>query len=431
MDTPDVCPSSAVPATCRRWRAPLLVGVAVVVILAVVGAGLGLRVLLGRGDFSSPAASTIEDVPSAWAEGSHQTWTLDVGDNAEIAVNGDQMVVGTSDSSYALVRVSAYDVSGAEPKKQWETKVDQDYGQLAYWGEWITIGGNQLLKASDGTTATAGWDADDLPVFIGAYALTCDKDDRCVGWSASAPATPLWDRHIDDSSLYMEVAYYNWAVHEGTLVTLIAQDTAVRLEDGALIDLEISSTDAALPLADGWLVTRDIDEGFRVLSPSGQQVDSFTGTWPDSTEERPISLFGSPRPTAEQMRAFLVDGDRSWAAVTSVMDANATDGCPVTLTMGEHTLVPAWPDGECVYTAENAWYGLSSDGSLFMHVIGNPNQTGSSVQLVGMWSVADGEPVSFAGSSPSEQPTWLASPELVLALDTEHEQVTAYAPGTG
>ena len=63
MDTPDVCPSSAVPATRRRWRAPLLVGVAVVVILAVVGAGLGLRVLLGRGDLSSPAASTIEDVP--------------------------------------------------------------------------------------------------------------------------------------------------------------------------------------------------------------------------------------------------------------------------------------------------------------------------------------------------------------------------------
>ena len=431
MDTPDVCPSSVVPATRRRWRAPLIVGVAVVVILAVVGAGLGLRVLLGRADFSSPAASTIEDVPSAWAEGSHQTWTLDVGDNAEIAVNGDQMVVGTSDSSYALVRVSAYDVSGAEPTKQWETKVDQDYGQLAYWGEWITIGGNQLLKASDGTTATAGWDADDLPVFIGAYALTCDKDDRCVGWSASAPATPLWDRHIDDSSLYMEVAYYNWAVHDDTLVTLIAQDTAVRLEDGALIDLEISSTDAALPLADGWLVVHYVGEGFGILSPSGEQVDSFQGTWPDSTEERPISLFGSPRPTAEQMRALLVDGDHSWAKVTSRYDSSTASRCDLTLSIGEHTLVPAWPNGECVYREGSTWYDLSSDGSLLMYVIGSPAQTGSSVRLIGMWSVADGQFLSFAGSSPDRQQMWLVSPELVIALDVEHEQVTAYAPGTG
>ena len=151
MDTPAVSPSPAVPAARRRRRTPLLIGLAAVVVLAVVGAGLGLRVLLGRADFSSPAASTIEDVPSTWTEGSHQTWTLDVGDNADIVVNGDQLAVGTSDSSYALVQVTAYDVSGTEPEKQWEAKVDQEYGQLAYWDEWITIGGNQLLKASDGT----------------------------------------------------------------------------------------------------------------------------------------------------------------------------------------------------------------------------------------------------------------------------------------
>lgn len=431
MDTPDVCPSSAVPATRRRWRAPLLVGVAVVVILAVVGAGLGLRVLLGRGDFSSPAASTIEDVPSAWAEGSHQTWTLDVGDNAEIAVNGDQMVVGTSDSSYALVQVTAYDVSGAEPTKQWETKVDQDYGQLAYWGEWITIGGNQLLKASDGTTATAGWDADDLPVFIGAYALTCDKDDRCVGWSASDPTTALWVRYIEGASFNMKTAYYNWAVHDDTLVTLIAQDTVVRLEDGTLIDLEISSTDYVLPLADGWLVVHYVGEGFGVLSPSGEQVDSFQGTWPESPEETHVNLFSSPRPTAEQMRALLVDGDHSWAKVTSRYDSSTASRCDLTLSIGEHTLVPAWPNGECVYREGSTWYDLSSDGSLLMYVIGSPAQTGSSVRLIGMWSVADGQFLSFAGSSPDRQQMWLVSPELVIALDVEHEQVTAYAPGTG
>ena len=431
MDTPDVCPSSAVPATRRRWRAPLIVGVAVVVILAVVGAGLGLRVLLGRADFSSPAASTIEDVPSTWTEGSHQTWTLDVGDHADIVVNGDQLAVGTSDSSYALVQVSAYDVSGTEPEKQWEAKVDQEYGQLAYWDEWITIGGNQLLKASDGTPATAGWDEDTTPVFIGAYALTCDKDDRCAGWSASDPTTPLWVRYIEGASFGMETAYYNWAVHDDTLVTLIAQDTVVRLEDGTLIDLEISSTDYVLPLADGWLVVHYVGEGFGVLSPSGEQVDSFQGTWPESPEETHVNLFSSPRPTAEQMRALLVDGDHSWAAVTSVMDANATDGCPVTLTMGEHTLVPAWPNGECVYREGSTWYDLSSDGSLLMYVIGSPAQTGSSVRLIGMWSVADGQFLSFAGSSPDRQQMWLVSPELVLALDVEHEQVTAYAPGTG
>ncbi len=430
--SPGPAPAAGAPLapapTRRRRRAPLLVGAAVVVVLVLVGAGLGIRALLGRGSTVSPAASTVQEVSTSWAEGSHKTWKLDVGEDALVTVNGDQVVVGTLNSSFDLTRVTAYDISGSEPEQQWETKVDQDDGYVGYWGDWLWIGGNQLLKASDGTPTEAGWDEDLFPILLGSYAVACDRHDHCTGWSASDPTTPLWEQDIagvNDG----EAAYYLWAVHDGSLVTLAARDTAVRLEDGALIDLNVNDEEHVIPLADGWLIVNYVDEEYRVLSPSGEQVDAFEGAWPNSDDKMWARRFEAPRPTGAQVRAFVVDGDLSWAAVTSQHDPDAKDHCSLTLTIGEHTLVPAREDGECVYAVESSWYGLSSDTSLLMQVEGSPAQTSASVVLAGMWSVADGKPVAFAGSEPGEQPMWLVNPELIIAFDREDGQITAYAPG--
>ena len=429
---PGPAPAAGAPLTPAppRRRAPMLIGAAVVVVLVLAGAGWGVWTLLGRGGGSSSATSTVQEVSAGWAEASHKVWKLDVDEDAVIAVNGDQLVVGTRNSSFDLTRVTAYDVSGSEPKEQWETRVNQDDGYVSYWGDWVYLGGSQLLKASDGAPAEAGWDEDDFPTFIGSYALVCDKHDHCTGWSASDPTTPLWEQDIAGSASSMDLARYNWAVHDGSLVTLAAQDTAVRLEDGTLVDLKANSTEEnVIPLADGWLIINYVDEEYRVLSPSGEQVDAFEGAWPSYDEKTDARLFEAPRPTGAQMRALVVDGDLSWAAVTSQYDPDEKDHCSITLTIGERRLVPARDDGECVYGVESSWYALSSDGSLLMHVEGSPSQTSASVALSGMWSVADGRPVAFAGSEPGEQPMWLVNPGLIITFDREHGQLTAYAPG--
>ncbi|WP_167202206.1 hypothetical protein [Actinomyces respiraculi] len=413
----------------RRRHAPLLIGAAVVV-LALVGAGWGVWALLGRGGASSSAAETLQDVSSDWTEGSHKIWKLDV-DDAAIAVNGNQMIVGSYNRSHNLTRVTAYDISGSEPEEQWEVKVDQEYGNLSYWGDWIRVGDNQLLKASDGTSVEADWDEDDHLSFIGTYAWHCDTRDHCTGWSASDPTTPLWEQEVDGSADwgYGDVAYYGWAVHDGALVTLVAKDTAIRLEDGTLTELDIDNDEQVVPLADGWLVIDNDDEEMRVLSPSGEQIDAFEGTFPDFDEERYATTFDSPRITVAQARAYVVDKDLSSSAITSRYDPDKDkrdDGCAITLTIGERTIVPSLEDGECV-SAENSWYSLSSDDSLLMAVTGHPAQTNVSMGLVGMWSMADGKPVHFAGSDLGEQLMWLATPSLVIAYDDG--QVTAYAPG--
>ncbi|MCL3795316.1 MULTISPECIES: hypothetical protein [unclassified Actinomyces] len=439
---PTAAPAAAAPTAPAEAPAPLppaeptagsapVAGSAptVVVVVVLAAAGLGVRALLGRGGAPSSATATVQEVSAGWAEGSHKLWKLDVDEEAVIDVNGDQMVVGTRNSSYELTRVTAYDVSGSEPEEQWEMRVDQEYGYVRYWGNWVHLGGSQLLRASDGTLAEAGWDEDDFPTLIGAYALTCDEHDHCAGWSASDPTAPLWEQDITGSVYWMEAAYHGWAVHDGSLVTLAARDTVVRLEDGALTDLKINDEESVIPLTDGWLVVNYVDEEYRVLSPSGEQVDSFEGAWPGYDEETYLRLFESPRPTAAQMRALVVDGDLSWATVTSRNDPDEKDDCSLTLTIGERALVPAREDGQCVYGTESSWYALSSDGSLLMHVEGSPAQTSVSVSLSGMWSVADGEPVAFAGSDPGEQLMWLVDPGLVITFDREDGQVTAYAPG--
>ena len=437
---------SSAPAARGRKHSPLSVGLAVVVVLAVVGAGFGLHALLSQDSTSSSPAPTVADVPTVaenpsatedltpWAEGSHQVWTLDVDKNAEIAAHDSQMLVGDRSSSYTLTRVTAYDVSGTEPRKQWETAVDQAFGRLAYWGEWVTIGGNQLLRASDGTLTTAGWDASVTPYLVDTFAMTCDKNDRCAGWSASDPTKPLWEQEIDDSYEWLRhTSYVNLiTAHDGAPVFLASPETAVRLGDGSLIDFDIDEDrQNVLPLKDGWRIYDLVDNRYTVLTTSGKQTDSFEGQQP-SSEQRHVPLFESPLMTAAQLRMLVADNDVSWAPVTVAQEPGGTSGCATTLTVGEHSVVPAQADGACVDEYEEGWYSLSSDKAVLMYVVGNPTtQFGSSVQLVGMWSVADGKPVSFEGSTPGEQPMWLVSPELVIALDDTEGGLTAYAPGKG
>ena len=121
--------------TRRRQRGaprPLVITVVALVVALVLGTAtvVGLRLL--RKD-SATGAGTAAVLPSDdWAHGAHKTWTLDTSNGADlwmgIAADGDQLIVSNFNphSNRIEIRVTAYDVSGDEPREQWSTNLDRE-----------------------------------------------------------------------------------------------------------------------------------------------------------------------------------------------------------------------------------------------------------------------------------------------------------------
>ena len=60
--------------------------------------------------------------PSAsWTGGAHKVWNINVDAQAQIMGNGNQLIVADVDSNHNIDTVTAYDVSGDNPKEQWST----------------------------------------------------------------------------------------------------------------------------------------------------------------------------------------------------------------------------------------------------------------------------------------------------------------------
>ena len=60
-------------------------------------------------------------------------------------------------SSDLITMVTAYDVSGDKPKKQWSADPRTDSFYLSYWGDYL-IAGDTLIKADTGKTTDAPLD---------------------------------------------------------------------------------------------------------------------------------------------------------------------------------------------------------------------------------------------------------------------------------
>ena len=453
-----------------------MITVVVLVVVLVLGTAtvVGLRLL--RKD-SATGAGTAAVLPSNdWAHGARKAWTLDTNGAtnlpAAVTGNNDQLVVSNisnydSHSGRTEVRVTAYDVSGDEPQKQWSTNLDYQldpyhvelllpqYQAIVYWGDYIAMS-DKLIRADNGETSDAPWD--EFPATRGDYAIACNEESHCSAWNAEDPDRKLWETDIPDSFEYLRYGDNGLprGVYEGDkTIAFASPSTAVDLDTGELYDFHIDyskdeegriKTDEFVrALADGWSKYDESSDRITILSPTGEELETLDGGLPHDASVYLTS--DHPRPTAAELKSYIEDGDADWAQIRGEYDKNPNTDCP-TLTIGDSTFKPTDETGSCLglppYPQIGPVLSLSSDGSVLMLSLQEDAYTNtigisrgwiiSGRIISGIWSVEDGEIIDFPGNkfSTGYAVFYLINPELVIAYDDNgperSNEITAYRP---
>ena len=416
-------PTPAAPAPPRRRVSrPVIVTVVVLVAVLVISGAVVLGLHLLRGDSANgPTAPS-----NSWAKGSHRTWKMDIDKRSMFIGDKDQLVVADMDSDYKITTVTAYDVSGDKPKEQWSAEPRTDSFYLFYWGDYV-VAGDMLIKADTGKTTDAPWT--ERPTIVGAYAFSCDRKDRCTGWSAAKPDQKLWETTVSGSSDFQNMPSAGRSTYQGNgkLIVQASESTWVDVVTGDVYDFDTTSSDFVFALADGWC-KYDYKKGrFTILSPTGEERESFDGEYPEDVSAAPT--LDHPLMSAAELKSLIQDEDVSWAKIKITRAKNSSSSCPTKLTIGESTFKPANESGECYEPDGIVLYALSSDNSVLMRASTDPTSTSTGMWLSGAWTVKDGETIDFPGNSFGEGTVfYLVNPELIVARDASGE-LTAYRPG--
>ena len=416
-------PAPAAPAPPRRRVSrPVIITVAVLVAVLVISGAVVLGMhLLGGDSADGPTAPS-----NSWAKGSHKAWDMNVGERSTLIGNKDQLVVADMDSDYNIDTVTAYDVSGDKPKKQWSADPRTDSSYLSYWGDYL-IAGDTLIKADTGKTTDAPWHNN--PIIVGAYAFSCSRKDQCTGWSASNPDQKLWETSVSGSSDFQGTPSAGRSTYQGDgkLIVQASESTWINVITGDVYDFDTTSSDFVFALADGWC-KYDYKKGrFTILSPTGEERESFDGEYPEDVSA--ASTLDHPLMSAAEFKSLIQDEDVSWAKIKITRAKNSSSSCSTKLTIGESTFKPANESGECYEPDGIVLYALSSDNSVLMRASTDPTSTSTGMWLSGAWTVKDGETIDFPGNDfDSGTYFYLVNPELIVARDTSGE-LTAYRPG--
>ena len=416
-------PAPAAPAPPRRRVSrPVIITVAVLVAVLVISGAVVLGMhLLGGDSADGPTAPS-----NSWAKGSHKAWDMNVGERSTLIGNKDQLVVADMDSDYNIDTVTAYDVSGDKPKKQWSADPRTDSFYLSYWGDYL-IAGDTLIKTDTGKTTDAPWHNN--PIIVGAYAFSCSRKDQCTGWSASNPDQKLWETSVSGSSDFQGTPSAGRSTYQGDgkLIVQASESTWINVITGDVYDFDTTNSDFVFALADGWC-KYDYKKGrFTILSPTGEERESFDGEYPEDVSA--ASTLDHPLMSAAEFKSLIQDEDVSWAKIKITRAKNSSSSCSTKLTIGESTFKPANESGECYEPDGIVLYALSSDNSVLMRASTDPTSTSTGMWLSGAWTVKDGETIDFPGNDfDSGTYFYLVNPELIVARDTSGE-LTAYRPG--
>ncbi|WP_143008878.1 hypothetical protein [Actinomyces ruminicola] len=413
----------------KKNRMPLIIG-AVLGVIVLVAAGVGIGALLRSRNSDGTAPSAVS---ADWAEGSHQTWSLDLETGSYVRGSGSQLAVASPTDSPGVWSVAAYATADGAPQEQWsvEVEVDTDEFRFEYWGAYLVVGGT-LLKTSDGGAYTAPWESHDAPEFLDDYAMLCTYDGTCTSWAADDPGTALWEKQIDEpENIFADqpAAYPDPSrVYQDDQVAYVSvsPSKAVELDTGDVIDFDLGETYGLGALADGW-VKVDHDTGrYTLLSPTGTERDSFEAT----ADENPLGaarLFDAPNATAEQITKLARDGDLSWARAQVRTDEDA-ETCTVAFLVGGTELDTTQEDWGCSFDY-TPYLLISDDESLVMLTDSSPMQAASTISLRGMWTIADGQLISLDGYDFGADQFYLFNSELIVAYAPDSGELAAYAPG--
>ena len=422
MAPPQPPPAAPAPPR-RRVSRPVIITVVVLVAVLVISGAVVLGMHLLRGD--SANGSTAPS--NSWAEGAHKVWDMDIDERSIFIGNKDQLVVADMDSDYTITTVSAYDVSGDKPKKQWSTDPHTDSLYLSYWGEYVVIG-DMLIKADTGETTDAPWHKN--PIIVGDYAFSCGSKDLCTGWSAAKPNQELWKTNVSGSSDFQDIPSLNGSVYQGNgkLIVQAAESTWIDVITGEIYDFDTTRSEIVFALADGWCKYNYEKEQFTILSPTGEKRDTFNGDYPEDVSA--AATLDHPRLTAAEFKSFIQDKDLSWAKIKITRTRNSSSDCPTKLTIGESSFKPVNDSGSCYEPDGIVLYSLSSNESVLMRVSADPTSTSTGMWISGAWTVKDGETIDFPGNDfDSGTVFYLVNPELIVARETSDGELTAYRPG--
>ena len=314
------------------------------------------------------------------------------------------------DQAQALIEAAGGKVSGSVSKKT-------DY----------VVAGDMLIKADTGKTTDAPWT--ERPTIVGAYAFSCDRKDQCTGWSATKPDQKLWETTVSGSSDFQNMPSAGGSTYQGDgkLIVQASESTWVDVVTGDVYDFDTTSSDFVFALTDGWC-KYDYKKGrFTILSPTGEERESFDGEYPEDVSAAPT--LDHPLMSAAELKSLIQDEDVSWAKIKITRAKNSSSSCSTKLTIGKSTFKPANESGECYEPDGIVLYALSSDNSVLMRASTDPTSTSTGMWLSGAWTVKDGETIDFPGNDfDSGTVFYLVNPELIVARDTSGE-LTAYRPG--
>lgn len=148
-------------------------------------------------------ATNTGELSSSWASGIATAWTLPASDAllpAQLIAEGSTLyALSYGSGANAVVTVSAYDVSGAEPVAQWSTtgplppRIRAEAFPASISTEREILLSDIIVDRSTGEQTQAPWGSD-LPMGVaGGVLVTCDTFSSCSGWShESGEWTTLW-----------------------------------------------------------------------------------------------------------------------------------------------------------------------------------------------------------------------------------------------
>ena len=282
-------------------------------------------------------ATNTGELSSAWASGIATAWTLPASDAllpAQLIAEGSTLyALSYGSGADAVVTVSAYDVSGAEPVAQWSTtgplpsRIRAEAFPSSVSTQDEILLSDIIVDRSTGQQTQAPWGFD-LPMGVaGSILVTCDTFSSCSGWShESGEWTTLWSTQT--SPQRRAGLAHSGLTKPTTAVIGSGTDEAVvvPVDDAHYAPQIINPTTGALttlgdaPSASGGLSSRVTLAGDGLLvageketiayDTAGQVVATFNAGW--DLERFPTT--DRELPSVAYLGAFLTQGNAQWTS---------------------------------------------------------------------------------------------------------------------
>lgn len=373
---------------------------------------------------------------SSWADGAHEVWSLDKGEKGgSLMIAGDQLFIIKTSADFSRVEsVAAYSISGSEPEKQWEAQLpDNGGGPIEVWGDYLFVG-DQLIERPSGRVMEAPWSAGMMFVIvINDTAIACYEKDDCEAWRSSDPFSRAWSATIKDSQRRLGssrlITRANIYVGDRTILSL-SPKMLVDVDTGETFDLSAEGYMSLASTTDGWIASDASGEGkHTILSPTGEKKGTFSGN--NDRDERFGPTLSQERPSSEQYRRYVENGDVSWAELRMSMDRSKVPGdmCPIDITIGNNTISDFYRPVDSANCSRYPDALAVSDDKKVVIAVSDVPLTRHSGIILAAWSFTGKQEIDFPGLDTKTSLLHLAGPSLIIASDRTSGKIRAYAPG--